>query len=159
RLEVVVAPAMRLDQSLISVIAGLRFESATGQRLSSRRSHRRRMALMWPSLRVPSGASFSTLPVGSPHTCHPPDISATQISSMVPGARPRLGGRRRRVRQLEWSNRRIPWFDGYPAMASAGEMSGSVPVDHHAVRAGQDAEDLVGVLFDEGRCRCPTCCS
>jgi len=36
-------------------------------------------------------------------------------------------------------------------MASAGQMSGSVPVDHHAVRAGQDAEDLVSVLFDEGR--------
>jgi len=36
-------------------------------------------------------------------------------------------------------------------MASAGQMSGSVPVDHHAVRAGQDAEHLVGVLFDEGR--------
>ena len=36
-------------------------------------------------------------------------------------------------------------------MASAWQMSGSVPVDHHAVRAGQDAEDLVGVLFDEGR--------
>jgi len=36
-------------------------------------------------------------------------------------------------------------------MASAWQMSGSMPVNHHAVRAGQDAEDLVGVLFDEGR--------
>ena len=36
-------------------------------------------------------------------------------------------------------------------MASARQLSGSVPVNHHAVRAGQDAEDLVGVLCDEGR--------
>src|SRR5262249_33868413 len=109
------------------------------------------MALMSPSLRVPRGASFSTLPVGSPHTCPPPDISATQISAMVPGARHRFGGRRGGVRQREWSNRRVPWFDRDPAMASAWQISGSVPVNHRAVRAGQDAEDLVSVLFDEGR--------
>ena len=35
-------------------------------------------------------------------------------------------------------------------MVWAWRMLGSVPVNHRAVRAGQDAEDLVGVLFDEG---------
>jgi len=36
-------------------------------------------------------------------------------------------------------------------MASAWQMSGSVPVKHCAVRVGQDAEDLVDVLSDESR--------
>src|SRR5215471_18060589 len=109
------------------------------------------MALMWPSLRMPSGASFSTLPrwfathmspaghLSDTNFLHGPRCSALARRSSPGG------------RQLEWSNRRVPWFDGHPAMASAGQMSGSVPVDHHAVRAGQDAEHLVGVLFDEGR--------
>src|SRR5215831_12406759 len=102
------------------------------------------MALMSPSLRVPGGASFSTLPVGSPHTCHPPDISATQISAMVPGARQRFGSRRGgvpvagMVKQANslGSTGTQPW-------RRHGRCSGSVLVNHRAVRAGQDAEDLV----------------
>src|SRR5262249_19118629 len=45
----------------------------------------------------------------------------------------------------------VPWFDRYPVMASAWQMSGSVPVNHPEIRAGQDADDLVDVLSDESR--------
>src|SRR5262249_60402028 len=52
---------------------------------------------------------------------------------------------------VERSHRQVPWFDRCPAIASAWQMSGSVPVKHRPVRTGQDAEDLVDVLSDESR--------
>jgi hypothetical protein len=50
-------------------------------------------------------------------------------------------------RQRGWANMRVPWLDRYRAMASAWQMSGSVPVpvNHQAVKAGQEAEDLVSM--------------
>jgi len=82
-----------LESQTLTHVAGLWRGALSGAACAPEHEakHPRRMALMSPSLDVPSGGSFSTLSVGSPHTCHPPDISATQISAMVPAGRQRLG--------------------------------------------------------------------
>jgi len=123
-----------------------------GQRLSTRRSHRRRIALRSPSLRVPRWSVILHAPRLARHTHVTRRTSLrhkfapwSQVlgigSEVVAGGRPAAG----MVKQARPLVRQIPSHS--VGMADVG----GVPVNHHVVRAGQDSEDLVGVLFDEGR--------